>query len=147
MTRKERSEANKAAWSAILSACGGSSRRAMAMWRERSAAMASGKPEAFEERLAAARAKPKQVADFPSEPGFLQEVMVGRQRFVCTGWQPYVRKDGQPTTLILWGGRCVDCGAPFQSAAPRGRDPGMRRCASHQAPGRRAAGRRVRAHG
>jgi hypothetical protein len=31
---------------------------------------------------------------------------------------PYVRKDGTETTIAIWCGACVVCGAPFEVATP-----------------------------
>lgn len=127
MTKAERREANKAAWAAVTAASAGDIARRNEMWEQRRRDLA----------------KPLPMKGGCSEPALMQVMEKAGQRFVCVGWQPHIKTNGEPTVLIQWASRCADCGAPFQGlAAARPEGPMVRRCELHRSPGRR-----VRAHG
>lgn len=63
---------------------------------------------------------------------------INGQRFSVTAHQPYVRKDGQDSVVVVWQSRCLDCGEPIEERIWWGKWPDTRRCAAHKAPGRKA---------
>lgn len=56
--------------------------------------------------------------------------------------EPYTRKDGWQTTLLVWSSPCAQCGSLFQLRSPiRGRFQPNRRCQKHKRPGVRVSSR------
>src|SRR5688572_6794487 len=49
----------------------------------------------------------------PDAPEIGGKVAVGGRSFRLLGREPYVRKDGRATELLLWQGACTVCGAAF----------------------------------
>lgn len=70
-------------------------------------------------------------------PALGEGLITGGQRYVCVGWRPHIRVDGEPAILILWATRCAECGASTQFTASVDRGPENRRCRQHAAPGRK----------
>ena len=61
------------------------------------------------------------------------------QRYDCVGSEPYTRRDGRQTTLLVWETRCPVCNQPFELRTPaqsRNFTP-SRRCQKHKRPGMR----------
>jgi len=63
-------------------------------------------------------------------------VMVDGQRYEMVRTEPYRRKDGRMTTLIVWQSWCAETGHPFELTTPLRRKWINRRCREHRAPGR-----------
>jgi hypothetical protein len=68
------------------------------------------------------------------------------RRFVCIGAQPYTRKDGSETALLVWQAQCVECGAPFTIKTPHyareasdSKAFGRKRCDAHKLTREQAA--------
>jgi hypothetical protein len=81
----------------------------------------------------------------PPDVGFV--VMREGQRYELIARKPHVRKDGQPTTLLIWRSHCSDCGEVFEVVTGLVANGYFnRRCPDHHRPGRAAimAGRKYR---
>ncbi len=107
----------------------------------------SGKKE--KTRPAAADRAPKGVclpradaSEFNSAPLEPQRRTYRGQGYDLVGQVPYVRRDGQLTSLLVWSSCCADCGAPFEFKTPAsgGRFQPNRRCSAHKRPGQRVKG-------
>ena len=55
---------------------------------------------------------------FRQAPAVDTVLMRDGQRYVVIDIRPYRRKDGTPTTLIVWRSHCSDCGQPFELTTP-----------------------------
>jgi len=63
--------------------------------------------------------------------------MAAGQRYVCIGFEPWVTRSGENTTLAVWRTHCAECGRRFdfmystrtEKFAP------SRRCSEHSRPG------------
>lgn len=64
------------------------------------------------------------------------------QRYMLDEVEPYVRKDGEASTLLRWRSTCADCGAPFDFRTPIKSKGFNRRCALHRNPGARVSHRK-----
>ena len=73
---------------------------------------------------------------FRQAPAVGTVLMRDGQRYVVVDTQPHRRKDGTPTTLIVWRSHCSDCGQPFELTTPLATKWPNRRCPRHRAPGR-----------
>jgi hypothetical protein len=60
------------------------------------------------------------------------------QPYLLMGIEPYRRRDGKPSRVLLWRSWCAECGETFDFKAPHRklRDP-SRRCQLHAKPGLR----------
>lgn len=62
------------------------------------------------------------------------------QAFVCVAVEPYTRRDGSKTRLVVLQSACWQCGALFRFKIPFGcsydRVEPNRRCDKHKRPGR-----------
>jgi len=79
----------------------------------------------------------------PPKPGTV--LMRDGQRYELIACKDHVRKDGQPTSLLVWHSHCAECGEPFEVVTGLvARGAINRRCATHHSPGRvvSAAGKR-----
>lgn len=47
----------------------------------------------------------------------------------------HTRRDGVPTTLMVWQAQCAECGKPFETKSPGNKCPDARRCHEHAKPG------------
>lgn len=71
----------------------------------------------------------------PPDVGFV--VMRESQRYELIVRKPHVRKDGQPTTLLIWRSHCCDCGEVFEVITGLVANGYFnRRCSDHHQPGR-----------
>lgn len=61
------------------------------------------------------------------------------QRYDFVRAEPYVRRDGTDTELLVWRSHCAHCGERFTLRTPRGSPKFMpnRRCQKHKRPGMR----------
>ena len=58
------------------------------------------------------------------------------QKYLCVSVEPYTRRDGTQTALLLWESQCAECGEPFSFKAPnRDKFEPNRRCQAHRKPG------------
>ena len=76
---------------------------------------------------------------FRQTPAVDTVLMRDGQRYVVIDIRPYRRKDGTPTTLIVWRSHCSDCGQPFELTTPLATKGPNRRCPAHHAPGQAVA--------
>lgn len=66
--------------------------------------------------------------DFMAPPAKGTVLMYDKQAFVVEGIEPYTRKDGGSSLLIVWSTRCIQCGhATTVKTAMRTKWP-TRRC-------------------
>ena len=72
---------------------------------------------------------------FRQAPAVGTVLMRDGQRYVVIDIWPYRRKDGTPTTLIVWRSHCSDCGQSFELTTPLATKWPNRRCPAHHAPG------------
>jgi len=59
------------------------------------------------------------------------------QEYEMIGTEPYIRRDGTETLLVVWRSHCATCGKPFELRTPKESskfDPN-RRCQKHKRPG------------
>lgn len=70
----------------------------------------------------------------PPKPGTV--LMVDGQRYEVVRTEPYWRKDGRMSTLIVWQTWCAETGHPFELTTPLKTKSINRRCREHRAPGR-----------
>lgn len=63
------------------------------------------------------------------------------QTYRCVGEEPYTRRDGTDTTLMVWESECAKCGQAFKFKTPVAASKFIpnRRCAKHKRPGARVA--------
>ena len=73
---------------------------------------------------------------FRQAPAVGTVLMCDGQRYVVVDTRLHRRKDGTPTTLIVWRSHCSDCGQPFELTTPLATKWPNRRCPMHRAPGR-----------
>jgi len=61
---------------------------------------------------------------------------VDEQRYDCVGSEPYTRRDGRQTALLVWQTNCPVCGEPFnvRTAAKSRKFQPNRRCQKHKRP-------------
>jgi hypothetical protein len=80
----------------------------------------------------------------PPRPGTV--LMVEGQRYEVVRTEPYRRKDGRMTTLIVWQTWCAETGHPFELTTLLTAKSINRRCPGHRSPGRAvsAAGKKRR---
>ncbi len=81
----------------------------------------------------------------PPDVGFI--LMREGQRYELVAQEPHIRRDGLPTTLLVWRSHCCDCGVPFEVATGLVANGYFnRRCPDHHRPGRAVtmAGRKRR---
>jgi hypothetical protein len=57
------------------------------------------------------------------------------QRYELVRTEPYTRRDGHETTLLVWCSGCAECGAPFEFLTSLRKDGLNRRCDGHKRPG------------
>ena len=66
----------------------------------------------------------------------MQTVSYNGRQWEEIGTEPYTRKDGSGTTLMVWQSKCADCGAPIICKTPMDYSTskafGLRRCAGHR---------------
>ncbi|GAC1550099.1 MAG: hypothetical protein NVS2B5_05730 [Beijerinckiaceae bacterium] len=62
----------------------------------------------------------------------------------CVGLQPYTRRDGSQTNLVIWETECPRCGEPFTCLTPidSSKFQPNRRCIRHRRPGQRVRRRK-----
>ena len=70
----------------------------------------------------------------PPAPGTV--LMIDGQRYEVVRTEPYRRKDGRMTTLIVWQSWCPETGHPFELKTGLRTKSINRRCREHRAPGR-----------
>lgn len=68
-----------------------------------------------------------------------QVLKQGGQSYRLLKIEPYQRRDGTQTTLLLWSGECAECGCDFETRSPIEPKWISRRCDEHKAPGRPAS--------
>lgn len=63
--------------------------------------------------------------------------IVSGQAYKEVGREPYLRKNGKLTELIVWRSHCAECGEPFEirTSAKSRRFIPNRRCHLHKQPG------------
>lgn len=66
------------------------------------------------------------------------------QSYEMRGTEPYTRKDGEQTTLIVWETVCPDCQSPFEVRSTVKSNGLTRRCKSCAKVGKPVKGRRGR---
>ncbi|WP_159981897.1 MULTISPECIES: hypothetical protein [unclassified Novosphingobium] len=69
-------------------------------------------------------------------------VMLDDQSFRLTGFEPYVRRDGSPSELMIWEAACAECGTPIKVKSPLKNNGLTRRCVEHSKAGTRVTGGR-----
>jgi len=75
--------------------------------------------------------------DFSAPPGVGHVLMREGQRYELVNQKPHIRKDGQPTTLLVWRSHCADCGSAFEIMTGLISNRGInRRWPKHHRPGR-----------
>lgn len=70
-------------------------------------------------------------------------IAINGQEFTSVGTEPFTRKCGERTVLVVWQAECATCGTGFIAKALPGAWPGSRRCEKHRQPGRRVDARPV----
>ena len=67
------------------------------------------------------------------------------QEYTCVGVEPYRRRDGTETMLLVWQSHCAKCGEPFQCRTPVAAKvfAPSRRCGEHKQPGKRVRARKA----
>ena len=74
----------------------------------------------------------------------MMKKVYGNQTYFCIGDEPYTRKDGGQTRLLLWQSPCYTCGALFIFKTPASESAlkfsPNRRCDKHKRPGVRVRG-------
>lgn len=78
--------------------------------------------------------------DFAEPPPVGTELWRFSSRYVCVGVEPYTRRDGAVSALLVWAGHCADCGAPITCRTGLRSHGINRRCDAHKAPRRPACG-------
>jgi len=81
----------------------------------------------------------------PPDVGFI--LIREGQRYELMAHKPYIRRDGFPTTLLVWRSHCCDCGEAFEVVTGLVANGYFnRRCPAHHRPGRAVtmAGRKRR---
>lgn len=65
--------------------------------------------------------------------------LVGDQLYELARTEPYQRRDGTETELIVWQSHCATCGEPFELRTPSKASKFVpnRRCQKHKRPGAR----------
>lgn len=75
--------------------------------------------------------------DFTTPPEIGTVLMREGQRYELLRQKPHVRKDGQPTILLVWRSHCADCGGVFEIMTGLiSKGCINRRCPKHHSPGR-----------
>lgn len=66
-----------------------------------------------------------------------QERLYHGQAYVAVSREPYTRRDGSTTELVVWESLCARCGEPFTFKTPTGASKWQpnRRCHEHRRPG------------
>lgn len=62
------------------------------------------------------------------------ELLVDEQVFTAVRVDPYRRNDGGDSFLIIWRGRCAECGNPFEQATGTAGGIPRRRCQACRTP-------------
>ena len=75
-----------------------------------------------------------QSIDFDAVPFVGTVVMLKGQRYELVRLEPYIRKDGTLSTLLIWSSRCPVCDDPFEVKSALKGEPN-RRCPEHRSPG------------
>ena len=75
-----------------------------------------------------------QSIDFDAPPFVGTVVMLKGQRYELVRLEPYTRKDGAESTLLIWSTRCPVCDDPFEVKSGLKGEPN-RRCIEHHAKG------------
>jgi hypothetical protein len=71
----------------------------------------------------------------PPDVGFV--LMRECQRYELMARKPHIRRDGFPTTLLVWRSHCCDCGEVFEVVTGLVANGYFnRRCPDHHRPGR-----------
>ena len=71
----------------------------------------------------------------PPDVGFV--LMREGQRYELVAHEPHIRRDGLPTTLLIWRSHCCDCGVAFEVVTGLVANGYFnRRCPDHHRPGR-----------
>jgi len=61
---------------------------------------------------------------------------VSGREWVLVGEEPYTRRDGTTTAVLVWRADCAKCGAPFEIRTPRSWQTskafGVKHCPAHR---------------
>lgn len=76
--------------------------------------------------------------EFQTPPAVGSVMMDGTQAFEVVQVEPYTRKDGAASRLIVWRTTCLNCAEPFEVTTGMKTSGMNRRCPMHRNPGRRA---------
>jgi hypothetical protein len=72
---------------------------------------------------------------FAKLPALGLAITIGGQRYDLRRHEPYRRRDGGLTTLLVWTSACLECGAEFICKSASYRLPQNRRCDECKRPG------------
>lgn len=81
-------------------------------------------------------------ANVPDPVADRYSVVIDRQRYDLIATEPYVRKDGTETVLLVWQTECAQCSEPFLFRTGLTVHSVGRRCQKHKRPGVRPGGKR-----
>jgi hypothetical protein len=70
-------------------------------------------------------------------------IAINGQEFTSVGTEPFTRRCGERTVLVVWQAECATCGTGIIAKALPGAWPAIRRCEKHRQPGRRVKARPV----
>lgn len=84
------------------------------------------------------------LAASPHYQGNIMQKIYGGQLYELAKTEPYTRRDGTQTTLVVWRSTCATCGKPFEVRTPSvsSKFSPNRRCQKHKRPGARVKNRR-----
>jgi hypothetical protein len=77
--------------------------------------------------------------NFDTPPPVGTEIEADGLSFSLLAVEPYVRqRDGVEIAMLVWRGRCADCGEPFEARTPLRTSAITKRCPQHRAKGKPA---------
>jgi hypothetical protein len=82
--------------------------------------------------------------EFQALPAIGTVIMLDDQEYELADVEPYRRKDGRKTQLLVWSTSCPVCGASFQIKTALKSNGVNRRCAECRTPGKPVKGKRGR---
>ena len=77
----------------------------------------------------------KYEIDFEDAPERESTILRDGRRFTLLGYEAYVRKDGQSSTLLLWESECANCGERFETKTGMRSKTITKRCEAHRKMG------------
>ncbi|HKR17644.1 hypothetical protein [Rhizorhapis sp.] len=82
--------------------------------------------------------------DFSEQPTVGTVILLDEQQYELVGVEPYRRRDGRKTELLVWATQCANCQSPFEVKTPLRTNGFSRRCAACRKPGKPVQGKRGR---